>query len=224
MSYLVAFARFQEGGRSYPFNCFRDDLKPGDRVLVDRPKKPLTLTTVSECAFLNWNCSGSVRCKANEAKLNAENRWIPQNPPSSIGILTRKSFINELLARGWSAGSAVPPDLHILSWTSPRYTTVIVAVRRYTIELQLQRGKNSSNKRETVACVQHRLAHTDFNLYEWLLQFADDFRHGKTKPAQLEPAVGSADRRTPELKLAMRRQLRKAEEARFEVGCDGIDP
>ena len=52
MSYIVAFLKFKESSKSlYPFGCTRDDLVPGDKVIVRTKDQRLSVAFVNKLEY-----------------------------------------------------------------------------------------------------------------------------------------------------------------------------
>lgn len=66
MSYIIAFVSFEDSTKEFPVQCFRTDIKQGDKVIVRRADQKLRPALVKDLKYLNWDCSGRIECKSDE--------------------------------------------------------------------------------------------------------------------------------------------------------------
>jgi len=136
MSYTIAFVKFSPTGDEYPVECFRTDVRVGDSVLVQLPKRRLTPATVVKIDYLSWKCVGQIRGKVSEAAQDVDGYWSLRNCPAVVGLATNEVFIAELKGRGW-----VPlkrGHVHIAALTNSNQTSSAnILVRRNGIDLQI---------------------------------------------------------------------------------------
>lgn len=208
MSYIIAFVKFTDSGAAYPVECFRNDLTVGEQVLVQYPKRPLAVATVLDLAFLNWNCSGRIRCKLTEAERALDGHWNPQRPHVVVGLVSGDALASGLSDLGWV--KLKPRQIYRFAMTySNAESSANVLIRKNGVDLQILPLREvhpvipfrtvQENPREG-RFVSHYLAQTTFNLYEGILRFADSFMADCDNFDRFFKSVGSSDRRTEELK------------------------
>ena len=103
MSYIIAFVRFTEPGRTYPVACFRTDIDGGDEVLVQLRNRELKPAIVVQIRFHNWSCTGAISGKVSEAVIREDGSWdLQKPPPSSASQTTRPSWLSSSALGGCS--------------------------------------------------------------------------------------------------------------------------
>ena len=101
MSYIVAFVNFKESSKSlYPFDCTRDDLVPGDKVIVRTKDQRLSVAFVNKLEYLGWNCRAEILCKLSERSQNTDGDYIiPKDAPYKKGYAGYWNTVIEHLAQ-----------------------------------------------------------------------------------------------------------------------------
>jgi hypothetical protein len=222
MSYLIAFVQFSTTGEIYPVECFRTDIIAGDVVLVQIPQRALTTATVAKTGYLNWNCSGQLKCKISEATQNQDGTWAIQKLPTAVSMVTSEAAISELKRLGWVSLHSSKTYMAALT-NSNNTASGNILFRRNGVDFQIIHEKRFTLphpftlKQESTTVgrfVRHYLSHTTFNLYEGVLRFASSFISNEDDYDRFFKTTGSSDKRTVELKketAQRRRQNSNAE-------------
>lgn len=106
MTYRVAHVRFAESEQTYPVNCNRADLQPGDRVVVEMPDqaKRLKVAHVDRVEFLNWNCANTIVCRRSEFMSNDDGTWsVKREQPATPVLETLDDLATRLRQMGWQS-------------------------------------------------------------------------------------------------------------------------
>ena len=222
MSYIIAFVQFSDSGDVYPVECLRTDIDVGDSVIVHLPNRRLTPATVVQIRYLSWKCLGQIRGKVSEAIQGEDGYWSLRDCPSVVGFATNEVFVAELKRRRW-----VPlkrGSIYLSALTNSNQTlSANILVRRNGIDLQILPIKRNiiprpfSQNQDSLTegqVVRHYFAHTNFNLYEGILRFADSFMSDEGNYERFFKSVGASDRRTDKQKqeAESRRQSRARRE------------
>ncbi len=106
MSYIIAFISFEDSTKEFPVQCFRTDIKQGDKVIARRADGKLRPAIVQDLKYLNWDCNGRIECKSDEVEHRSDGGIVlPKGSPLVYGISSLDVFIKELKSHGW-----VPPE------------------------------------------------------------------------------------------------------------------
>lgn len=188
MSYLIAFVRFDNIGRSYPVNCHREDIATGDQVLVSMPERypPVKAAIVERLDYLGWNCRNTILCQTYEATFSPCGQWALTNPnPNASEVTTWKHLAPMLHSLEWKSGLPVTSTFQRAYWYSNDQATAYVLTRRHGLDLQLfdevddppQRHDGKVHVRTTFKqMVRHWHYRSEVNIYELAVAFALAFQ------------------------------------------------
>jgi hypothetical protein len=205
MSYIVAFVKFKEASESlYPFGCTRDDLVPGDKVIVQTKDQKLSVAFVNKLEYLDWNCRAEILCKLSERSQNMYGDYIiPQDAPFEKGYATPNTLVNILDLQGWEKMTTANKAYSLAMGKKNQTQTAFILFRKNGIDIQLHDSKNydvkkggswviSSNK---TRMVRNYYAHTKTNLFQWIESFATDFDNNKKNLEKYFIPQGSKNKR-----------------------------
>ncbi|WP_334543831.1 hypothetical protein [Rhizobium leguminosarum] len=226
MSYIVAFVVYQNGKQAYPINCWRADVKAGDAVVVRQETKggELKWARVVRTEFLNWKCKNYIECLASEATFDSLGIKLPVPTPTVFGAC-RAAFVWEhLKATGWRRHHVGRNYKGAFSWGNHSEVANIF-FRTNGVDIQLIEGTNnpaltpdgglSFSLDLSPRTVRHTLSHSEINLFEWVIEFADAFKDDSGLYDRFMKPVGSSDKRTEELR-------QKAQEGRSDGLYDAL--
>lgn len=184
LSYIIAFVEIDGSEGDYPVNCIRNDIRPGDEVIIRLPERGLRRARVVRTDYLNWNCKGRIECLLSETVLNANGvRVPPKDAPRVVGLTTMDAAAANLQANGW-----VP-----VLWTKiyrrclvnvNKTQTALILFRRNGVDLMISPSRMNMLPRPYTSlthsfadgrAVRHHLSMTKFNLYEGIARFAQSF-------------------------------------------------
>ncbi|MGN6848882.1 MAG: hypothetical protein ACTHJK_05345 [Sphingomicrobium sp.] len=142
MTYRIAHVRFARADRTYPVNCHRADLRPGDRVIVEMPKKRcLKVAEVDRVEHLNWDCANTLLCRESEFRTNSDGSWfVDRSPGAGERIETLEDLGNALRRRGWEAYSPTGNVWRTAYTKSMAHVDAVIAARANGIDFQLISG------------------------------------------------------------------------------------
>lgn len=210
MSYIIAFVNFEESQTDYPAGCFRTDLSPGDAVLVRLADQRLRPGVVKALQYLNWDCKAFIECKASEATQSTDGRLtLPEGSPLHVGLATHHALARTLREDGWTPLKHHSSTYKIIYCYSNEQQTANILLRRNGVDLQILPSRLEavpapmsvfSVPMSEGRVVRHHLAHTTFNLFEGIYRFSRAFAADNGDYDRFFVAVGSRDKRTPELK------------------------
>lgn len=235
MSYIIAFVRFFDSSKVFPVECFRTDLDLNEQVIVRLGSGELKHAVIMQKKYLNWDCKSRIECKASESSENSIGAIIlPSRSPLTAGIATPTAFISAVRNMGWTplkpSNRMYKSVLAIVNASQVAY----IFVRRNGIDIKIVPKADGEELKaySLYQCslaegrvVRHSLAHTTFNLFEGLIRFCKSFNANESDLDRYFVAVGSADKRTDELKV--RTQTRKVQRSEmqdiYDACSDGSD-
>ena len=205
MSYIVAFVNFKESSKSlYPFGCTRDDLVPGDKVIVRTKDQSLNVAFVNKLEYLDWNCSAEILCKLSERSKNADGNYvIPKGAPFKKGYASSNTLINILDLKGWQKMTPANKTYSLAMGKNNQSHTAFILFRKNGIDIQLHDSKNYEVKKGgswVISTTEGRMvrnyyARTNTNLFQWIESFATDFDNNKKNLEKYFIPQGSKDKR-----------------------------
>src|SRR5690349_4533253 len=218
MSYIVAFVKFSETGSDYPLECFRTDLKMGDRVVVLLADGRLRSAAIAELKYLNWDCRGQVLCRMDEITTDAQGKKsLPKDLPVHVGLATSDALVVSLRKGGWIQLRPSSNVHRAILTYSNNTQTANVFIRRNGVDLQILPERAEIVPQEFSVfqgsisegrVVRHFLAHTTFNLFDGIRRFSISFQNNENEYDRFFNPVGSKDKRTPKLRELARNDLR----------------
>lgn len=184
MSYIIAFVEIDGGDGDYPVNCVRNDIRPGDNVIIRLPERGLRWARVVRTEFLNWNCKGRIECLASEAVLNADGVKVPpKGTPHVVGLTTMEATVVHLKNNGWVPVKPLNTYRRCLVNINSTQTALIM-FRKNGVDLAVSPTRMDKLPRPFSdfshaftggLSVRHHLSMTKFNLYEGIARFAQSF-------------------------------------------------
>ena len=205
MSYIVAFVNFKESSKSlYPFGCTRDDLVPGDKVIVRTKDQRLSVAFVNKLEYLNWNCGAEILCKLSERSKNTDGNYIiPKGAPYEKGYALSNTLVNILDLERWEKMTPVSKTYSLAMGKKNQTQTVFILFRKNGIDIQLHDSKNFEVKKGgnwVISTTEGRMvrnyyARTYTNLFQWIESFATDFDNNKKNLEKYFIPQGSKDKR-----------------------------
>uniref|UniRef100_A0ABX1N6H9 Uncharacterized protein n=1 Tax=Aromatoleum buckelii TaxID=200254 RepID=A0ABX1N6H9_9RHOO len=232
MSYIIAFVSFEESNKKFPVQCFRTDIKLGDKVVVRRTDGKLRFATIEHLKYLNWDCNGRIECRKDESTLNADGDIVlPNDCPLIYGISTADVFVKELKSIGWVPVKSRQRMYRTVLANLNASNIAYIFVRKNGLDIQiLPRPNIIQIKPYTVydksltegKVVRHSLAHTTFNLFEGVLRFSNSFLSNGEDLERYFVPQGFTDRRTEELKNQAKQ--RESERNHYDFGDIGDYP
>jgi hypothetical protein len=205
MNYIVAFVNFKESSKSlYPFGCTRDDLVPGDKVIVRTKDQRLSVAFVNKLEYLNWNCSAEILCKLSERSQNADGGYIiPKDAPYKKGYVAPNTLVNILDLQRWEKMTPANKTYSLAMGKKNQTQTVFILFRKNGIDIQLHDSKNYEVKRGgswVISTTEGRMvrnyyARANKNLFKWIESFATDFDNNKKNLEKYFIPQGSKDKR-----------------------------
>ncbi len=205
MSYIVAIVNFKGPSKSeYPVGCKRDDLVPGDEVIVRTKDQKLKIANVIKLPYLNWNYGAEILCKLSEASQNADGYYIvPEDAPYEIGYAVPNTLVNILHLKGWEQMTSANKTYSLVIGEKNQTQTVFILFRREGIDIQLHYSRNYEVKkggRWATSTTEGRMvrnyyARTDTNLFQWIESFATDFDNDKKNLDKYFLPQGSKDKK-----------------------------
>jgi hypothetical protein len=205
MSYIVAFVKFKKSSKSlYPFECTRDDLVPGERVIVRTKDKRLSVAFVNKLEYLSWNCSAEIVCKLTEASKNADGKYIvPKGAPYKKGYASSNTLINILDLKGWQKMTPVNKTYSLAMGKNNQSHTAFILFRKNGIDIQLHDSEQYEVKKGgswEISTTEGQIVHnyyarTNNNLLKWIESFATDFDDNKINLEKYLISKGSKDKR-----------------------------
>ena len=234
MSYIITFVRFLDSSKIFPVECFRTDLAINDQVIVRLGSGELRHAVVMQKKYLNWDCKGRIECKASESSESGIGKIIlPSGSPVIAGVATPTAFVSAVRNLGW-----IP-----LKPSHRMYRSVLASVnlsqmsymfvRRNGIDIKIVPEVDGGKLKPFSLCqcslaegrvVRHSLAHTNFNLFEGLLRFCKSFNENEPDLDRYFVAVGSADKRTDELRdLTQANKAKRSEMQDIYDACSDGD-
>jgi len=205
MSYIVAFVNFKESSKSlYPFDCTRDDLVPGDKVIVRTKDQRLSVAFVNKLEYLGWNCGAEILCKLSERSKNTDGNYIiPKGAPYKKGYALSNTLVNILDLERWEKMTPVSKTYSLAMGKKNQTQTAFILFRKNGIDIQLHDSKNYKVKKGgswTISTTEGRVvpnhyARTNKNLLQWIESFATDFDNNKKNLDKYFIPQGSKDNR-----------------------------
>jgi hypothetical protein len=205
MSYIVAFINFKESSESlYPFECTRDDLVPGDKVIVRTKDERLSVAFVNKLEYLDWNCDAEIVCKLSEGSKNTDGKYlIPKGTPYKKGYAQTNTLVNILDLIGWKKMTPANKTFSLVMGKKNQTQTAFILFRKNGIDIQLHDSKNYLVKKGgswTISTTEGKMvrnyyARTNKNLLHWIESFATDFDNNKKNLEKYFIPQGSKDKR-----------------------------
>lgn len=227
MSYIIASVKYSDLAKEYPVECFRTDIKPGDKVIVELSDGRLAKAIVAAVSYLNWTCKSKIICKAEEGTVSDGSFKLIPGTPSRIGLVSGDCLIALLRERGWTPLRYTNTYRMVLAYNN-EIQTGRVWVRKNGVDLQLlpdiqplpRPFSSLTSARSDGRVVLHYLSHTTFNLFEGVVRFTRAFERNEGAYDRFFTTVGRGDRRTEALKDAskQRRELARGSDDEFDVG------
>ncbi|WNG38766.1 hypothetical protein F0U61_37665 [Archangium violaceum] len=187
MSVLIAFVRFKTSERSYPVNCHRTDLAPGDVVYVEMPQQRVfKLATIERVEFQGWPCVNTIVGRRDEAT-RAERGGLRIYPgPNARFATTADDLRRQLSARGWKGAPTVSTTFRLALWSLGEGRTAFVMIRARGLNLLLRDvaeppvfvGRKASIPVREGRFVSHWYNGARENLHDLALEFAKTFETG----------------------------------------------
>ena len=139
MSYIVAFAKFKESSKTlYPFGCTRDDLVPGDKVIVRTKDQRLGVAFVNKLEYLDWNCGAEILCKLSRRSKNADGNYIiPKGVPYNKGYAMTNALVNILDLKEWKKMTPANKTYSLAMGKKSQTQTAFILFRKNGIDIQL---------------------------------------------------------------------------------------
>lgn len=212
MSYIVAFVSYGKEPQTYPVNCWRTDIKPGDAVVVQQGHEgsPLKWAKVMATHFLNWECKHSIACLASEASFDSLGIILPKPTPYVSGLSRAQAIQAHLKQTGWRQYQPVSRQFKSAHSFHNGQQFANIFVRANGIDIQIidghenealtPAGRLSFYFRDYFKIVRHTLSHSDVNLFELTARFADRFRNAAGPYDEFLKPIGSSDKRTDALR------------------------
>jgi hypothetical protein len=171
VTYRIAQVRFRKSDDyTYPVNCDRADIEPGDKVIVKTPNRDKKFQTalVDSVEFLNWNCKNSIVCLYSEVERRPDGSWSANQEFLCNGqIHTIRQLQDRLRASGWKS-------------RFPRGSTYQVIfelqVRGEAAEIRFR--KNGIDLRTSSRSVNHWYFESEIDLLEFCWSFAQCWQTG----------------------------------------------
>lgn len=208
MSYIVAFLSYGSK-QAYTANCYRTDIKVGDRVIVRRHDNALRQATVTDLQFLNWDCKSRIECLVSEAAFDGK-LVLPEPPRVVSGLATVERVWEHLKSTGWMKMPTMSRHYKAAFSYFNQHDWSNLYFRSNGIDLQIIKGRDNEALTETMRLsffvrphfqtVRHSLSHSDDNLFELTADFADKFRNRADDYSHYMIPQGDSDKRTQELK------------------------
>ena len=205
MSYIVAFVKFKKSSKSlYPFGCTRDDLVPGDKVVVRTKDQNLSTAFVDKLEYLDWNCDAEILCKLSERSKNADGNYvIPKGAPFKKGYASSNTLVNILDLKGWQKMTPANKTYSLVMGKKNQTKTAFILFRKNGIDIQLHDSKKYEVKKggswaistTEGQIVRNYYARTNNNLLKWIESFATDFDDNKKDLEKYLISKGSKDKR-----------------------------
>ncbi len=217
MSYIVAFVSYRDkDDEVYAVNCWRADVKPGDFVVVRQETKGgfLKRAKVVRTEFLNWKCQNYIECLVAEATFGPFGITLPVPTPTVFGPCRPSYAWDHLKAAGWSRHLTV--SRHFKGGFSYTNKTEVANIffRSNGIDIQLMEGAVNHALREdgrlsfafvpSARVVRHSLSHSEINLFDWIIEFADAFRANEGSYDRFLVPRGNPNKLTAELREKFR--------------------
>ena len=206
MSYIVAFVNFKESSQFlYPFGCTRDDLVPGDKVIVRTRDQRLSVAFVNKLEYLGWNCRAEILCKLSERSQNADGDYIiPKDAPYEKGYAAPNTLVNILDLERWEKMTSPYKTCSLVMGKKNKTQTAFILFRKNGIDVILHHSRDyevkkggswaiSTNEGQVVS---NYYARTNTNLFQWIESFATDFDNNKKNLEKYFIPQGSEDRRS----------------------------
>lgn len=184
MSVLIAFVRFKNSEQSYPVNCHRVDLGPGDEVYVKMPaQRVYKLATIERVAYQGWACVNTIVGRRDEASRDAQVGWCIVPGPNARFTTIVDDVGNRLRARGWKGAPTVASNFRYALWNVGRRSTAFILIRARGLNFVL---RDSTQSPELVGrkvrvsategrCVSHWYNGASENINDLALAFAQAF-------------------------------------------------
>lgn len=190
MSVLIAFVRFETAERSYPVNCHRTDLAPGDVVYVKMPEQRVfKLATIERVECQGWACVNTIVGRRDEATRDERGglRIIPG--PNARFATTTDDLRRQLSAHGWKGAPTVSTNFRLALWRLGEGRTAFVMIRARGLNLLLRDvaeppkfvGHKASIPVREGRFVSHWYNGASENLHDLALKFAETFEAGAGK-------------------------------------------
>ena len=205
MSYIVAFVNFKESSKSlYPFDCTRDDLVPGDKVIVRTKDQRLSVAFVNKLEYLGWNCRAEIICKLSERSQNADGDYIiPKDAPYKKGYAAPNTLVNILDLERWEKMTPAYKTCSLVMCKKNQTQTAFILFRKNGIDVILHHSRDYEVKKggswaistNEGWAVRNYYARTETNLFRWIESFATDFDNNKKNLEKYFIPQGSKDRR-----------------------------
>jgi hypothetical protein len=184
MSYRIAHVRFTTGGQTYPVNCNRADLAPGDLVIVEMLGNDLDLKAaeVDRIEFLNWRCKHTIKCKRSELRPDGSRGIRVEREIKPQAVETPEELEEELQRTGWHATCL---SLHVYRRVLVKRFeshSAAIGMRRNGIDFQIYDeewcGDLSKMPRRfpdgTRNLVRHQFYASELDLFEFCKKFASN--------------------------------------------------
>ena len=205
MSYIVAFVKFKESSKSlYPFGCTRDDLVPGDKVIVRTKDQSLNVAFVNKLEYLDWDCRAEILCKKSERSIDADGNYvIPKGAPFKKGYASSNTLINILDLKGWQKMTPANKTYSLAMGKKNQTHTAFILFRKNGIDIQIHDSKKYEVKKggswaistTEGKIVRNFYARTNNNLLKWIESFATDYDDNKKDLEKYLISKGSKDKR-----------------------------
>ena len=205
MSYIVAFVNFKKSSQFlYPFNCTRDDLAPGDKIIVRTKDQRLSAAFVNKLEYLNWNCGAEVLCRLSEITKNPDDDYIiPEGAPYKIGYAVPNTLVNILDLKGWEKMTPANKTYSLAMGKKNQTQTAFILFRKNGIDIQIHDSKNYEVEKGSswaISTTEGRMvrnyyARTNTNLFQWIESFATDFDNNKRNLDKYLIPQGSKDKK-----------------------------
>lgn len=139
MSYRVAHVRFAQDGPTYPVNCYRSDLGPGDVVIIGMPDRDPThkVAEVDRVEFLNWRCKNTILCKRSEYRRNSDGGYHIERETKSQVVETIEQLLDELRNAGWHDFHNVSNVYRHVLFKRVETSVAAIGIRRNGIDFQV---------------------------------------------------------------------------------------
>jgi hypothetical protein len=152
MGYIIANIAYGDGQKSYPANCFRDDIAVGDQVIVRGRADDLRVAKVVALDFLNWDCSNTVLCRLSEALFNQGHITVPPSVSWVRGLTRPEDLYEQLVGRGWKRRKPRSKSYRMALSYEGSNATARLFFRMNGIDLQILRGETRSYDSQDLHC------------------------------------------------------------------------
>ncbi len=182
--------------------------------------------------YLNWNCKNYVACLVSETSSSPDGMVLPPRSSAHKGICRDTDVYNYLISKRWRQHRTVSRMFRAGFSYKNQTQFSNIFFRSNGIDIQIVNDKINGAIQpdgklglrlflDNSEIVRHALSHSEVNLYEMVIEFAEKFQQNHRDYTKYMIPQGKSDKRTNDLRLNSSRSRYPGDSLYEILGGDG---